>query len=337
MNRFAPPPYLANAHVQTIANSMKTRRLLLLRRAGGMLRASTPHILDCGEGVRLLGCHSPQKKNPGPLCILIHGWEGDAASSYLLSAAGYLWNHGFSILRLNLRDHGPTHHLNRGLFHGCRLREVIGAVHYIQEHFPFQRLFLAGFSLGGNFALRVGSHARESGLQMERIAAVCPVLHPEHAITALERGFPLYHWYFTKKWLRSLEKKHRLFPDMIDMKALSRFRSIRSLTEYFVSRYMDFANADEYLNAYALLGDRLSGLEVPATIIASTDDPVIPHKDLDLLAGPASLSVEELPRGGHCGFIQDLWMTSWADERLRALFSEKAESRNHYREGEKNA
>lgn len=286
-----------------------------------MLNAAVPHILDCGDGVRLAGFYSPHKSNPADLCILIHGWEGDAASPYLLSAAGYLWNQGFHIFRLNLRDHGATHHLNPELFHACRIREVVGAVKRIQDKFPHRRLLLAGFSLGGNFALRIGMNARSAGIQLERIVAVSPVLNPDHTISVLEKGFPLYHWHFMKKWRRSLKIKHHFFPDLVDLEEISRFNNIRSLTEYFVTRYTGFPSAKAYLDGYAVVGNRLAGLQIPATIITSRDDPVIPAEDLADLAGPPSLSIEEQPYGGHCGFIRNIKLTSWADKRLGELLT----------------
>ena len=57
------------------------------------------------------------------LAVLLHGWEGSAASLYILSLAQRLFDHGYEVLRLNLRDHGDTYHLNRELFHSCRLPE----------------------------------------------------------------------------------------------------------------------------------------------------------------------------------------------------------------------
>ncbi len=294
---------------------------MITHRARGMLNAARPHILDCGDGVRLMGFYSPNKKNPGDLCILIHGWEGDAFSSYLVSAAGYLWNKGFHIFRLNLRDHGPTHHLNRELFHACRIREVVGAVKRIQDRFPHRRLLLAGFSLGGNFCLRIGMNAKNAGIQMEKIVAVCPVLNPDHTISALENGLSLYHWHFMKKWRRSLKIKHRFFPELVDLEEISRFNNMRALTDYFVARYTEFPSTKAYLYGYAVVGEKLRDLKIPSTIITSQDDPVIPSEDLADLAGPDCLTIEKQPYGGHCGFIRDIRLTSWADKRLVELLT----------------
>ncbi len=53
----------------------------------------------------------------------------------MLSLAQSLFNAGFDIVRLNLRDHGETHHLNRDIFHSCLLPEVVGAVKRLQDMF----------------------------------------------------------------------------------------------------------------------------------------------------------------------------------------------------------
>ena len=58
--------------------------------------------------------------------MLLHGWEGSAESSCVLSLGSLLYSAGYDVLRLNLRDHGGTQRLNREIFHSCRLPEVVG-------------------------------------------------------------------------------------------------------------------------------------------------------------------------------------------------------------------
>lgn len=319
-NNFNPPFLLQNTHTQTILNSIKLRLPIVKHRSRGMLNASTPHILDCGDGVRLCGYYSGHTTEKTDLCILIHGWEGSSDSLYLLSAAGYLWNRGFDIFRLNLRDHGQTHHLNRELFQSCRINEVVGAVKQIQESFDHNRLVLGGFSLGGNFAMRVAVRAPEAGICLDQVAAVCPVLFPSNTLEAMETGLAVYHHYFIKKWRRSLSLKQKAFPKIKELKHIPKFRSISEMTDYFVRNFTEYPDLNTYLNGYAITGDALTGLDVPSAIIASHDDPIIPIKDIQNLATPKCLQIEITPRGGHCGFLQDLWLTSWADRRMVELF-----------------
>ena len=73
---------------------------------------------------------------------------------------------------------------------------MVGAISRVQALFPEQRLSLAGFSLGGNFCLRVGARAEAAGLRIARIVAVCPVLDPATTLAALEAGPAIYRQYF---------------------------------------------------------------------------------------------------------------------------------------------
>lgn len=324
MDHFQPPKLLKNAHTQSILNSIKLRRPLVFHRAKSMLAASKPHVLHCGEGVRLQGYFSGRNDFPKDLCILIHGWEGSVDSAYLVSAAGYLWRMGFDVFRLNLRDHGGTHHLNKEIFHSCRIKEVVGAVKAISETFPHKRLLLGGFSLGGNFALRVAVRAPDAGIRLDRVAAVCPVLNPKHTMEAMENGLFIYHWYFMKKWRRALEIKAKCFPETGELQNIPGFSKISAMTAYFIRRFTEFPDLDTYLNGYAITGDALAGLEVPSLIIASLDDPVIPSKDLKELARPEKLEIEAVPCGGHCGFLENYRLMSWADRKMAEIFQKDA-------------
>jgi uncharacterized protein len=320
MNPFRPPAWLANRHLQSILPSLPLRRGAIERRAAGVIDASRELVLDCGDGVRLMGrlAEPADADSPRRLAVLLHGWEGSSESLYVLSLAQLLFARGYAVLRLNLRDHGGTHALNRELFHSCRLPEVVGAVARTQALYPEHRLFVAGFSLGGNFCLRVGAHARAAGLRIERIVAVCPVLDPAVTLEALETGPVVYHRYFMYKWRRSLELKQAAWPDHYDFGALIGDASLRSMTERMVLKYTDYADLATYLSGYAITGGVLEALEVPTRLIISADDPMILARDLDRLARPPALELTVTARGGHCGFMDALGGPSWVDRQIVA-------------------
>ncbi|MBW2365517.1 MAG: hypothetical protein JRF25_10750 [Deltaproteobacteria bacterium] len=89
------------------------------------------------------------------LVIMLSGWEGSSRSTYMLCTGRYFYRNGYSIFRLNFRDHGETHHLNEGLFYGTLLDEVFESVRQAAGLESGLSTFLVGFSMGGNFALRV--------------------------------------------------------------------------------------------------------------------------------------------------------------------------------------
>jgi len=317
---FRPPAWIANRHLQSILPSLPFRRPAIERRARAVREASRPLVLDCGDGVRLLGLHAAPAAEvtvAAPrLAVLLHGWEGSADSLYLLSLAQLLHERGFDVVRLNLRDHGGTHALNRELFHSCRLPEVLGATVRLQSLFPRHRLSLAGFSLGGNFCLRVGASAGAAGINIARIVAVCPVLDPATTIDALERGPSIYHSYFMQKWRRSLRLKQEAWPGVYDFGEMIGDASLRSMTERMVLRHTEYPDLASYLSGYAITGGVLESLAAPTALITAADDPMILERDLARLARPASLELTVTPRGGHCGYMDALRGPSWIDRRI---------------------
>ncbi|HEY6642095.1 YheT family hydrolase [Povalibacter sp.] len=320
---FNPPAWLANPHLQSILPSLRIRRPLVMRRARQLLACSQEQIVDCGDGVRLLGHYSSQVsagREPGrDLAILLHGWEGNADSMYVLSLGSHLFARGCDVFRLNFRDHGPTHHLNKEIFHSCRLDEVVGAVRAIQQQHIGQRLTLAGFSLGGNFALRIAARAPAAAIQLERAIGVCPVLRPHSTMDIFESAPFIYQQYFVNKWKSSLRIKQSLFPDLYDFGPIFTQRSIRTMTEVMVERYSEFASLDAYLNGYSIVDHVLAPLEIPSHILFALDDPIIPAADLKLLDRNPQLHVNAIPRGGHCGFMDRFSGESWADRQIASL------------------
>ncbi len=272
-------------------------------------------MLDCGEGVRLLGHASPppRRRDPPQLAILLHGWEGSGQSLYVLTLGQYLHEHGFDVFRLNLRDHGDSHHLNPGIFHSCLLPEVLGAVRELERRYPEHRRAMVGFSLGGNFALRVGAALPPGSAALARIVAISPVLDPQATLAALEGGRMLYRRYFMGKWRRSLRRKQAAWPAQYDFANLHELTNLSQMTEALVLRHTSFPSLRDYLGGYAITGAALRTLRVPSHIIAARDDPIIPAADLSRLHASPMLSIIQTAHGGHCGFRERLLGTAWLD------------------------
>jgi len=333
-NSFRPPRWLRGQHFQTILPNWPWRRARVERRAIPMRAASKELLLDCGDGITLQSFHSSPahsssetgRREPGKrLAVLLHGWEGSADSSYLLSLAQTLFAANFEVVRLNLRDHGATHHLNRELFHSCRLPEVVGAVRTLATKFSGLPMVLAGFSLGGNFMLRVAAHPEGRQLPIERVIAVSPVLDPAATLVTLEAA-PVYHRYFVRKWSRSLAKKQLAWPEHYDFGDLLRVGSLREMTRQLVLAHTEYPSMEDYLAGYAITGGRLTTLAAPATVLTSLDDPIIAAADLARLARTPHLEIITTAHGGHCGFIESLGATTWIDACAVKMLSRNSDN-----------
>ena len=121
-----------------------------------MLRTVQEVLLTPIADVRLQGFYSAQSNGKARgVVMLLHGWEGSVDSAYILGTGKFLYNNGYSVFRLNYRDHGETHHLIPGLFYAVLLDEVFHAVQQVSEYEKELPFYLIGFSMGGNFALRI--------------------------------------------------------------------------------------------------------------------------------------------------------------------------------------
>lgn len=322
---YRPPRWLRNPHVQSVLSSTPLRRAAGLREMQRLGAETTEHIITVEDGVRLQGFHSrlPGREAPARgLVLLLHGWEGSSESSYMRHTAAQLLARGFEVFRLNFRDHGDTHHLNEGLFHSCRLGEVVQAAAEVSRRFPARPMLAAGYSLGGNFALRLALAAPGAGIPLVHAAAVCPAIDPSAVMRTLETGQPFYHWYFMKKWRRSLTIKRALFPQQHDFDDSILAKDMRSLTHWLVERHTTMGDVEAYFDGYAVAGDRLAGLQVPVSVLAAADDPVIPVDGFPRLALPAHSSLEIADFGGHCGFLEGVHLRGyaerWVADRLAA-------------------
>src|SRR5262249_14095670 len=132
-----------------------------------------------------------------------------------------------------------------------------------------------------------------------------------------------YAYYFMHKWRGSLRRKQSLFPQA-DLFTRAELRSnMRELTRSMVERHTDFGTLENYLDGYALTGKRLANLDVEATILTAEDDPIIPVADFRKLELAARTELVIVAHGGHCGFIRDASLRSWAEDFLVEMLERK--------------
>lgn len=319
---FMPSFFLRNPHLQTILASLKIRAL-----GQHLLRERSEKILvDAGDGIRLLGYRTnrPEGRSLG-IVILLHGWEGSSDSTYMLTTGHRLYKSGYDVIRLNLRDHGDSHHLNEGVFHSARIEEVFSAVTNIVASAGDKPCHLIGFSLGGNFGIRIALRLDplKAGT-LENVIAISPVLDPVKATYAIDGGFFVYRDYFVKKWKRSLARKQHLFPRHYDFSDVMELKTCMAITERVIPRYTPFMDVFEYFQTYTLTGAAFSRLAVPVTILAAEDDPVIPVDDFRTLPGNGGLRVVIERYGGHCGFLENLRLHVWFEDLIEGILRKSA-------------
>ena len=287
-----------------------------------MLEVAREVILNPIEDVRLQGFYSRQPNGQAKgLVMLLHGWEGSVESAYILGTGKFLYKNEFSVFRLNYRDHGNSQHLNPGLFYAVLLDEVFNAVRQVSEFESELPFYLVGFSMGGNFVLRIARKCAESPIDnLPHVMSISPVLDPEKSTYAID-DVPLLRHYFRKKWQRSLQKKQACFPDLYDFNEVLALDTIAKMTDLMIERYSDYKNASDYFRDYAVLDDALVNMPVPTTIITAKDDPIIPVDDFYELKLNSLTELIIHSYGGHNGFLETLSGEAWYERKMIEVFN----------------
>lgn len=288
-----------------------------------MQTCSQEMVLNCGTDdtgaqVRLMGSYSRAPENKA-LVIFLHGWEGSQDSTYIISCARQVFDAGASVFRLNFRDHGDTHHLNEGLFLATRLDEVLAGVQQAAELSGDRPVYVVGFSLGGNFALRIARALEATPVQnLAHIFAISPVIDPWAAAPIIDERF-LIKEYFKKKLLTTLRKNMNLYPHRYDFSEPMKFGAIMDISEAIIPKESGCPDLETYFKSYGIGAEDLAGCKTPVSLIMADDDPVVPASHLDRLNVSAVCQIIRLPYGGHNGFFQSLLGPTWYDDYIKKV------------------
>ena len=224
-------------------------------------------------------------------------------SGYIQRTAEMLYPHGVRIVRLDLRGTGAGFGLARHFYHAGRTEDIRASLLDLHRESPTSPLFLIGFSLGGNLALKLAGEAGTDPVPMlARVAAVAPpidILRCAELISQPRCRF--YDRFFARSMIKLAKERQRHFPD----ETLPRFPvnpTIRQFDDLFTAPRCGFEDAlDYYRKASAL--PVIPNIPVPALMITARDDPFVSVEPFEQLKVPPHVRVEIHDRGGHLGFI----------------------------------
>lgn len=306
---FLPSFWLKNPYLQSILASSKFR-IKGLKTDTSFFTTSRKYVITTSQGVRLIGYHSSHKPRTSKgTVIFLHGWEGSSDSVYVVKTAHHVFQENYDVFRLNLRDHGDSHRLNRGLFFVTLFDEVFDAVTQICQMAGENPVFMVGFSLGGNYALRIARLCKD---QLSHVFAISPVINPEKSTLLIDND-RIFKFYLLKKWKRSLRIKQSFFPDRYDFSRALKCSTVMAVTQNLLEDYSPYADCRDYFQGYTLLSNALKDIKLSTTIITAEDDPIIPVSDFfDLQLNP-HIDLIVHPYGGHNGFFEfnHCKLTTW--------------------------
>ena len=297
---FVTSRWLRNGHAMTVYAWARARRFPNLK------KPETRFFQVSADTQVRADCYWQPDRASRPALVALHGLESSSDAHYMRGLADHAVRLGWSAILLNQRNCGGTEHLTPGLYHSGLTADPMAVIAELAAVDGIRDIGVAGYSLGGNLALKIAGELGDSRrLPVRAVAAVSPVADLERCVRAIERraNYP-YQWNFVRGLRGRMRRKVQVRPGSFDLAPLGGIWSIRKFDEIYTAPHHGFAGAsDYYYKASALrVIDRI---RIPALVLTAEDDPFVPGDQFRAPDWPANpnVTVRIEPHGGHCGFI----------------------------------
>ena len=262
------------------------------------LPAPESRYFDVAPDTRVLAhCYWQPDRAAHPCLIALHGLEGSSSAHYMRGLADKGVRAGFSVVLLNQRNCGGTEQLAAGLYHSGLSSDVDVVLRELATLDRISRIVVAGYSLGGNLALKLaGDYGADAPPALKGVAAVSPVMDLAACVAALERRQNIvYHLNFVRGLRARMRRKAAWYPGRFDVDRLPQVWSVRTFDEVYTAPHFGFASAADYYHRASALRV-MDRIRVPALIVTAEDDPFVPPGPF---ADPRDPGQPQRPRGHH--------------------------------------
>jgi len=316
MDGFVPREFLRNGHVMTLYSWGNPRYF-------PGLPAPTRRYFDVAPATRVIAdCHWHARPWEHTTLVALHGLNGSSAAHYMRGLAAKAFARGINVVRLNQRNCGDTEHLAEGLFHSGLTADAAHVVHELTQVDGLPAIAVAGYSLGGNLALKLaGEYGPHAPAALVGVAAVSPIIEISECTRALERpGNGIYQWNFVRDLKRRMRRKDLFHPGAFDLAALEAIRTVREFDETYTAPYFGFRDAEDYYYRASAMRV-IDRVRVPALVITAGDDPFVPTQPFrdPKLTGNPCIDLRMSAHGGHCGFVGPRTAADdgyWAEQQI---------------------
>lgn len=260
------------------------------------------------------------------IVVLSHGLEGNSRRRYMRGMAKHFYTQGgMNVLAWNYRSCGTK--INRALrfYHSGDTEDLSTILEYIYAHTSFKKIYLIGFSMGGNISLKYLGEQGES-LNPKIQSAVCFSV-PLDLTGSSKVLSKWWNRFYMRRFIRSLKKKIHLksllYPDKLSLDGFDKIYSFKGIDNNYTAPLHGFKNAQDYWHQSSAI-HYLDKIRIPVLIVNAQNDSFLSPSCFPYeLASESQYIYLETPKtGGHVGFfgVEDVyWTERRALEFIRSL------------------
>lgn len=264
------------------------------------------------------------------ICVLLHGLEGSSASNYMKGMARALNRAGYDAVAMNFRGCGGETNRLHNCYHSGKTDDLELVLEHIGSNCSYKHLFLVGYSLGGNVALKYsGENASGTHPLLRAIVGVSVPI--DLKACAFHMAKPINFMYL-KNLLDSIKQKavskKERFPDApFEIADVMAVKDFPGFDQVYTAPSHGFRDAEYYWEK-CNSKQYLTSIKTPSLLISALDDPFLPAScfPFEEARKNPDFYFEPTPHGGHIGFISSWFLGDdfWHEKRILEFFEKTA-------------
>ncbi len=296
-SNYNAPHFFKNGHFATIYSG-------IFRKVNGVVQEGERITLSDGDFLDLDWSFSASKTNK--LAIILHGLEGNAERPYMLGSAKHFNLHNYDAVCVNFRGCSGEINTKYRSYHSGATDDLEDVIKHLLETKNYKGIYINGFSLGGNVALKYLGERNEIPKEIKAAVAIsvpcslsgsCKELHKFKNV--------LYHDRFRKYLKDKLKHKQLLFPEKISKDHIQSIKTLKDFDDVYTSKAHGFKDALDYYERCSSL-QFLNNINIPTLILNAKNDSFLspecyPEKEAK---SNSNLYLEMPNHGGHVGFYE---------------------------------
>jgi len=233
-----------------------------------------------GEHIVLDWQHSPQHNSSTHIeniVVIVPGICNNSESHYVRHFSTLCVSKGFTPVVFHMRGTSASQIKTPRLFTWGDTADLNFTLEHLHKVYPQSKLFLIGFSLGGNVVVQYcGQYGAK--LLESNICGAISVCQGYDALKSVRNmnNSPFWNFGLTTKLKRLLARHSDAFKDIIDVPhVLKTMRTIEDFDTLFTCKIYGYESVVAYYNEHSSVNN-LHNVKVPLLLLNAVDDPIVP-------------------------------------------------------------